>query len=706
MIVNRKIGSAILVGLVLTLALAASVAAQSIPDFTFLHVSDIHAPLSPSGSTIAEIPNLASVEMTSYGVTADPPSFVIASGDLTEFGPFEGAWNQYLSWWKDVEIPVYHQSGNHDGTWYCIRQALRRWHGSHCYSFDKFGCHFIGLDTSTPQDPRPSITLEQLFWLEEDLAKVGPETPVFVFFHHPLGGGEFASPYVCDRLIDMLRPYNVALLMAGHSHGSKHMDIAGLDLTVGGSTLKPVPGYSVVSVKDGVLYVAYKKAGEADASVAVFKKPLPTKSNYPAIKITRPRKGSTYRLPTTGVRVAISGNESPVQNATYTVDDSVEGKLAFEGPHYIGAIELEGLARGAHYVRVTLTDEAGRVFRKSMSFYTELTGPRALWRSFAAGSCKATPAVTEDTVYVGATDGKLYAFRRIDGRLRWTFDTGGEILCEPLVVGETVYFGSGDGNFYAVDSSGKFKWSFEADGPIYSSPVYASGLVLFGCNCATLYALDADAGVVVWRCDDPNYSIESKPFVDGDTVYFGAWDTYVYAVDVKTGRLKWKCVGKGSAGNPPGVAKYYSPADCGPVAAGGKVFIPDRHHDLSIIDAASGTVVSSIEKCSGVGLSEDGTAVYLRRNTGNLTKIDLEGNEIWSVPADLDRTPAAPVEKDGTVYIASGPGLVRAIRAADGAELWQYQATPKLFVMSSVEAADGVAYVTGMGGSVTAIRAR
>jgi len=328
------------------------------------------------------------------------------------------------------------------------------------------------------------------------------------------------------------------------------------------------------------------------------------------------------------------------------------------------------------------------------------------------GGSKCTPAVSGGTVYAGADDGVLYAFDAKTGRLKWTYATGGEILTEPLVANDSVYFGSGDGKLYAVDTAGKLRWTFSAGGSIYSSPVLANGLVLFGSNDGSFYAVDAASGKLAWQNTEPDYTVECKPAVSGDTVYFGAWDTYLYAVNVRDGTLRWKCIGQGSA-DQKAAKKYYSPADCGPVASGGVVLVADRDYKLSLVDAETGKRKSFIEKCSAVGLSEDGQFAYLRRTDGaaskgggSLTKIDLSGRVIWSVPAHLGYIPAAPREYDGVVYVASGTGLVSAISAADGGLLWEYQATPQLYVFSSVTASDGVAYVTGMDGSLTAISAQ
>jgi outer membrane protein assembly factor BamB len=140
------------------------------------------------------------------------------------------------------------------------------------------------------------------------------------------------------------------------------------------------------------------------------------------------------------------------------------------------------------------------------------------------------------------------------------------------------------------------------------------------------------------------------------------------------------------------------------VVAGGSVYIADRGYILTCLDAATGALRFSLDKVAGVGLSEDAKSLYLRKSDGNVSKADLEGKEIWSVQGKVNSVPTAPVEKDSVVYFCSPAGLVNAVQASDGKIIWQYQATPRLYVLSSISVADGIAYVSGMDGSLTAIR--
>ncbi len=686
-------------------------------NFTFLHCSDTHVPPGVTRRTgFAGGPQFGTAEVVEqmkglraplllapYGLRSDAPAFAIVTGDLTEFGGLNGWWEEYLRLWEGAPFPVYHQSGNHDATWACQRHSIRKLHGQAYYSFDYGGCHFIAWDSATPQDPRPSFGEEELHWLREDLKRVGPETPVFLFCHHPVDSQEFASLYERDRLLDLLRPYNLTLLLVGHGHAVEHRVVAGVDQVMGGSTFGPNPGYSVVSLRDGMLRVAYRWAAEPAASRPVLERPVPTRSTYPRIQIRSPHDGRTVG---SRVRIVATIETEGIGQARWQADDDPErtGRLAPSGGAWHGTADTRAWEPGAHYVRVTFSG-AGGEFQRTVAFYTRPRGgPRVRWRAFLGGSSKSTPAVHGDTIYVGASDGGLYALDRATGKRRWRFMTGGEVLASPLARDGMVYFGSGDGRFYALDRRGRRRWSHDVGAPVYSSPVWARGMLLFGANDARFYALDAETGRLRWVSDAPDYTVESRPFVAGDIVYFGAWDSYVYALNLADGSLLWKAMGAGSRISLPGVARYYSPADAGPVVAGGRLFIADRMYRLTILDAATGTELGTREDVSAVALARDGRAVYLRGTKGNLVKIGLDGRELWSQPAHTSFIPTAPAEADGVVYSAGGTGRIVALRAADGRRLWEYQVTPRLYVFSDPSPAEGTVYVSGMDGNVTALR--
>lgn len=675
-------------------------------EFSFIHISDEHIYHSGTPETIAELNTPSPVLLKPYNVTAPAPSFMIETGDMTEIGPKAGAWNKLEELYSTVPLPRYSMLGNHDGTWRSLSYELTQRYGAPYYSFDHAGCHFVVLNSPGLQDPRPTLGPEQLAWLKADLTKINASTPLFIALHHPLDSSEFSSRYEVERFMDVLRPYNVALVMVGHSHAFKHTSFDGVDMVHGGSAWGPgLAGYQVVSISGDNMCIAYKERGKPEAETAILTKSIaPPAKPYPVISISSPIDRATYAA-TVPVKAWIRLGEGEVKAAYVEIDGVRKAELVKKsGGSYDARINGRNLAPGAHYMRVSFEALDGSIYHRSCSFYITSSKPAVRWRSFMDAASKSTPTFDNNTVYVGGYDGSLRAFDITTGKLKWQFaTTGGAVAGEAVVLDGRVYFGSEDRHVYCVSAAdGKQVWRFEADEPVYCSLVTDGSSIYFGTGCGTFYSIAASDGALKWKNTDATYCIESKAFIAGDRVYYGSWDTYVYCLNTADGSMVWKCMGQGSAeGTAPA---YYSPADCGPVVAGGRVFVADRKYRMSVIDAASGKLERFVDKVSAVGLSEDGNSLYLRKTDKTLVKTDLQGSEIWSVDVSMDEVPAAPFETGGVVYVSSKRGLVSAVSAADGSIEWQYQATPSSYILSSIGASDKAVYVSGTDGSVTALQ--
>ena len=87
------------------------------------------------------------------------------------------------------------------------------------------------------------------------------------------------------------------------------------------------------------------------------------------------------------------------------------------------------------------------------------------WKFHTGGMVIGSAAVTDGKVYVGSTDGNLYAVDAESGELQWKFEAKSRIASSPAVADGIVYFGAYDGNFYAVDAvNGQLKWKFQTGG--------------------------------------------------------------------------------------------------------------------------------------------------------------------------------------------------------------------------------------------------
>ena len=673
-------------------------------DFAFLHFTDVHSPVPGSRETIAAAREAGLTRLAPYNVTAPAPAFALVTGDLTEFGAGAGAWERFRSYFEGFPIPIYHVPGNHDQTWWPVRPALRALHGGFPYAFDHAGCHFIALDSAGRQDPRPGFGREELDWLRQHLRGLRTDTPLFLFFHHPLQGSEWASPYDYERLLEMLRPYHVALMLVGHGHTPTALKFGDYDAVEGGSTFGPNAGYGIVSVQGGTLRVAYRRAGQAEATVPLLEKPLAPPAPIPEARFLAPAGDAPVAGDRLRVQIAFAGGEGTTGELALD-----EGKPLPLAPSPAGGIweaqgDLSGLPVGVHVLRARFR-VGTRVAVASREFALSLPdGPRARWRVTPGGSIRAALAVEGDRVYAGSQDGALYALDAGTGRTLWRFATGGEILGRPAATPDAVYAASTDGFLYAVDRAGKERWRYAAGAPLSAPPVCSGEVVAVGAVDGSFHCVDRATGALRWRSTAATYTIESAACAGADAFYFGAWDTFVYALSAADGSPLWKSVGEGSRLQK--AARYYSPADCAPVLAAGRLFVADRNYNLSILDAATGERIAALNQCAAVGASADGQSVYLRRTGkegGRLAKVDRDGKEIWNLPLPLGSLPSAPVEAGGLVAVAGNTGLVSAVSAADGRLLWQYQATPGLYLPGGTVPANGTLYAAGLDGAVTAI---
>lgn len=703
------------------------VGSAKLKDFTFVHITDSHSEsavtISQNTITFAQLSTLDIVYLAPYKTFSFKPSFIIHTGDITEYGG-EHAWSIHTAYLVGIKIPIYHVCGNHDNTWSALNFKIRENYGAPFYSFDTFGCHFVGLCSASPQEPLPSIGIEQINWLKQDLAKVGPKTPIFIFFHHPLHSTEFANPIEKYALLDILRPYNVVLILNGHGHQARYYNEDGIDAIMGGSTydLRSPAGFNLITVSKGTIRVAYKPITDTVAQLGLLEKPIPLASTYPKIEIIEPKENAV--ITSSVLTISSRSDLKNVKTVHYQLDNDETLYLMKAAPKegkeiYTATTTLSNdFKNGGHYIRIVYTTEDGSKYYKIRKFYVERDPkekPTSLWRYFLPGSSRSAPLVYDDVVYVGANDGALYGISAKTGTLLWKYSTDGEIVSSPAIYVnkqsglKLVYFGSADKYIYAVDAkTGKLKWRYQAQAPVYCSPIVYDTSVYIADNSGKLYCLDAETGTQNWVNSSAEYSIESKVSVspDGKTLYLGPWDSYVYAIDAKTGTLLWKTQ-PASPQIRPSAKRYYSAADC-PAAVSEKtnfVYFTDRDYRLSAIDSRTGTLSWFTTDCVSAIVSEDGESLYIRKLSGTLAKTTLAGDQLWSTFCELGRIPVPPTEKNGIVYVCSNRGLLSAIDGKTGSILWQYQVTPGgYYVMSGVAVdSSGVVYVSAMDGSLSAI---
>lgn len=255
-----------------------------------------------------------------------------------------------------------------------------------------------------------------------------------------------------------------------------------------------------------------------------------------------------------------------------------------------------------------------------------------------------SPFIADKVLYVGCTNGNLYALSIDTGKLLWKFHTNGGIESSVYVSENTVYVGSTDDNFYAVNAlTGELKWKFITGFNVSSSPVVSGQNVYFASDDGYIYALNKDNGDVVWDYKAGSIFNSSSVAIVQDRLYIGNRDGNLYKINKLTGELIWK--------------KYLG---------------------------------SSLERSSAT-ISEG--YIYIADNY-NLYKLDeLTGTAVWTLRSP-DHFSTSPFVNEKNVIINSASGVLMIINKENGNYRWQ-----KTIYSNSAEAvaADNMVFVGGGG---------
>jgi eukaryotic-like serine/threonine-protein kinase len=280
------------------------------------------------------------------------------------------------------------------------------------------------------------------------------------------------------------------------------------------------------------------------------------------------------------------------------------------------------------------------------------------WKVALTEPVSSSPAIGDGLVYFLSYDGIFYALATETGQIKWRFATGGEhrfeakgihgmtpetqliadpmdlFLSSPAVDHNRVYVGSSDGHIYALNAAtGVLLWSFETGGVVHASPAVVDGTVYIGSWDSYLYALDAETGLQKWRFksgEDPvNHNQEgfqSSPAVANGTVYVGCRDGHVYAVDARTGKKKWD------------YSTSQSWVNGTPAVRDGLVYVgtSDTHKFLAL-DARSGRLRYAVDTHALVfgSAAIAGNLIYVGAFNGRLNALDIAtGDLAWQFQTD------------------------------------------------------------------------
>ena len=321
---------------------------------------------------------------------------------------------------------------------------------------------------------------------------------------------------------------------------------------------------------------------------------------------------------------------------------------------------------------------------------------RVRWKFPTGGMVISSPVVSEGVLYVGSTDGNVYAINLKSGKQKWKFAAGLRIVSSPALAGGLLYFASYSGSFIALDiATGQVKWKFATEGEhrftakhlhggspaaesdpdpfdVYlSSPTVVDGSVYFGSGDGNIYALDAVSGALKWKHPTGDV-VHASPAVENGIVYIGSWDSYFYALDAATGAEKWrfKTGEDPTAHNQVGIQSSAAVVD-------GIVYFGCRDSNFYAVDAQTGQQKWAFNNKGswvvGSPAVREGKVYFATSDTAIFYEVDAKtGVPVFSL--DFKHWPlfSSPVVAGNMAYIGSNEGKLMAIDLKTQKTAWVF----------------------------------
>lgn len=316
------------------------------------------------------------------------------------------------------------------------------------------------------------------------------------------------------------------------------------------------------------------------------------------------------------------------------------------------------------------------------------------WTASFDASLDAPPLVAGGRVFVAGRDRFLTALSAADGAVLWRTPLGlySDAGAAPVASGGDVIVGTATGEAVCVDATtGVVRWRQDAGGAVERPLVVAADTVVATASDGTVSAIPAGGGEVRWKA--PSGTVPSgwpSIFPDGTLGWIDGRGT-VQQCDVATGKV---------APRTPAPAVLRGT----PVVAGEeRVWAFSEDEQLRLVSASTSTVLRRFpvpRVMFDVAPVASGDRAYVVAQDGSVSAFTAAGDTVFRVrleqpaPAGLDVTATR-------VYVAGASGRLSVLDAANGSELWRWEAGTRISARPLV--ADGLVFVATAGGTLTAL---
>ena len=292
-----------------------------------------------------------------------------------------------------------------------------------------------------------------------------------------------------------------------------------------------------------------------------------------------------------------------------------------------------------------------------------------LWKFKTGGPLHASPVIANGILYIGSTDGKLYALDAKQWGIKWVFDAGDAIRYAATVLGNRVYFSARNNKVYALDAkTGEKLWEFKSKSWMDAPPIVLDNRVYIGAFPSKIYLLNAGTGALeamrertiriqgieygcakgVFRPVFPEHKAdlwrgqtdgsESYPVTANGSVYIGARNGQLHAFDAASQTETWTYQLGGFIDAAPAIS------DGVLYAASGDGNVYAFENASEVIDLANGNSATDTRR-QGI-VTHDAAPVYTRKD--GITTAASGGSSVLLQLNDGVRLPIVGVSDEST----------------------------------------------------------
>jgi len=319
---------------------------------------------------------------------------------------------------------------------------------------------------------------------------------------------------------------------------------------------------------------------------------------------------------------------------------------------------------------------------------------------------KLVPAVTDDRVYAAASNGTVEAFDLFTGKSEWRVDVDIDISGATGAGDDLVLVGSSGGILVGLrQETGEEVWRNKVSSEVLSVPKSDVGVAVVHTVDGKLFGFDALTGESVWVYDRtvPVLSLHgnSSPIISGINVIVGLANGKLAALDLVSGDLLWEVSITAPSGR--SELERMVDIDVDPLVVEGVIFACTYQGEMAAVTEDTGVVLWRRKLSSYSGIGGDWRQVYVSDDEGNLWAIDpSNGSAIWKNDTLLRRSLSGPALLGEYVVVGDLEGYLHWFDSTNGEMLARTRAGSDAISTQPI-AQDGVLYVYGEGGALTAL---